>query len=146
MIIEALAGVDAASIGLLTWGGDIGAHVPDGVAHRHCGRIFDDHLLKLLYSAADIFVCPSRADNLPNTILEGLACGTPAIGSNIGGIPDMVIPDKTGWLYEGDSPTQCTLALKQAMADRERWGAFQRAARTLAVESFDVSILSLIHI
>jgi glycosyltransferase involved in cell wall biosynthesis len=62
--------------------------------------IFDDRLLSTAYSAADICVVPSLEDNLPNTVLEAMACGTPVIGSNVGGIPDMVRPEQTGLLFE----------------------------------------------
>jgi glycosyltransferase involved in cell wall biosynthesis len=39
------------------------------------GRISDDNYLATLYSASDIFVCPSKIDNLPNTIMEAMSCG-----------------------------------------------------------------------
>ncbi|MGB3947497.1 MAG: glycosyltransferase [Bacteroidia bacterium] len=52
------------------------------------------------YSAADFFVIPSIEDNLPNTIVESLACGTPVVGFNIGGIPDMVKNNVSGLLSE----------------------------------------------
>lgn len=48
------------------------------------------------YSAADVFVIPSLEDNLPNTVMESLACGTPVAGFQTGGIPEMV-----GHLSEG---------------------------------------------
>jgi glycosyltransferase involved in cell wall biosynthesis len=48
------------------------------------------------YSAADVFVIPSLEDNLPNTVMEALACGTPVAGFQTGGIPEMV-----GHLSEG---------------------------------------------
>jgi glycosyltransferase involved in cell wall biosynthesis len=50
------------------------------------------------YNAADFFVIPSIEDNLPNTVLESLSCGTPVLGFNIGGIPDMVVNYHTGIL------------------------------------------------
>ncbi|MDR3246873.1 MAG: glycosyltransferase, partial [Prevotellaceae bacterium] len=43
-----------------------------------------------LYNSADVFVIPSLEDNLPNTIMEALACGTPCVGFNAGGIPEMI--------------------------------------------------------
>lgn len=58
----------------------------------------------LIYSAADIVVVPSLEDNQPQVGLEALACGTPVIGFNAGGIPEYVRPGETGLLAEvGDS-------------------------------------------
>jgi glycosyltransferase involved in cell wall biosynthesis len=54
------------------------------------GRISDDNYLATLYSASDIFVCPSKIDNLPNTIMEAMSCGTPCIGFDTCGIPDLI--------------------------------------------------------
>jgi glycosyltransferase involved in cell wall biosynthesis len=54
------------------------------------GPIYDERLMSIVYSAADVFVIPSLMDNLPNTVLESLMCGTPVIGFSIGGITDMI--------------------------------------------------------
>lgn len=43
-----------------------------------------------LYNAVDLFVTPSLQDNLPNTIMEAMACGTPCVGFQVGGIPEMI--------------------------------------------------------
>ncbi|ACK64152.1 glycosyl transferase group 1 [Rippkaea orientalis PCC 8801] len=68
--------------------------------------IFNLQKIRQLYAAADIFLIPSLIDNLPNTVLESLFCGTPVLGANVGGIPEMVIEGQTGWLfdpYSGDN-------------------------------------------
>lgn len=62
------------------------------------GRIRSDDVLNSLYSAADLFLLPSIEDNLPNTVLESMCCGTPVGGFSTGGVPDMVIQGKTGFL------------------------------------------------
>ena len=51
-----------------------------------------------LYSSADLFIMPSLQDNLPNTIMESLACGTPVVAFKTGGIPEMIEHLKTGYL------------------------------------------------
>ena len=53
-----------------------------------------------VYSAVDVYVIPSLEDNLPNTIMEALACGTPCVGFNIGGIPEMIDHKKNGYVAE----------------------------------------------
>lgn len=64
------------------------------------GYINDENELSDIYNAADLFVIPSRADNLPNTILESLCCGTPVVGFNIGGIPDLIADGINGSLVD----------------------------------------------
>lgn len=67
------------------------------------GTINSENTLALVYSLSDVFVLPSLEDNLPNTVLESLACGTPVVAFNIGGMPDMISHKKTGYLAdEGD--------------------------------------------
>lgn len=58
----------------------------------------DDPMLAVIYSSADVFVHPALAENLPNSILESMACGTPVVSFNIGGVPDAVRPMETGYL------------------------------------------------
>jgi len=62
------------------------------------GHVSEEKDLALLYSMADVFVLPSLEDNLPNIILEAMACGTPVVSFRVGGIPDMVEHQKTGYL------------------------------------------------
>ena len=69
-----------------------------GFPVRYCGKLSDDITLALHYSAANLFVAPSREDNLPNTVVESLACDTPVVAFNIGGMPDMISHKETGWL------------------------------------------------
>ena len=69
-----------------------------GFATTHVGSIQNGVLLSHFYSACDVFVCPSTQDNLPNTVLEAMACGTPVISNNVGGLPDLLENEKIGVL------------------------------------------------
>ena len=81
-------------------------NIPDNIKTHFVGRLKDDIALRLYYSAADLFILPSRKDNLPGTGIESLACGTPVVGFNIGGMPDIVDNYINGILVE---PFKCDL-------------------------------------
>jgi glycosyltransferase involved in cell wall biosynthesis len=53
-----------------------------------------------LYNAVDIYVTPSLQDNLPNTIMEALACGIPCVGFKVGGIPEMIDHQENGYVAQ----------------------------------------------
>lgn len=65
-------------------------------AHRHFGSIRDEAKMAEIYSAADLFVIPSLEDNLPNTVIEAMACGTPVLGYAAGGVAEMIVDGQTG--------------------------------------------------
>ncbi len=69
--------------------------------------------MALAYAAADAFVIPSREDNLPNVMLEALACGTPVIGFPIGGVKETVHSGRNGLLAEAVSPLALSNAIMQ---------------------------------
>jgi glycosyltransferase involved in cell wall biosynthesis len=64
------------------------------------GTIYDERMMSIAYSAADLYVIPSLMDNLPNTVLESLMCGTPVVGFPVGGIHDMIQDGVNGFITE----------------------------------------------
>jgi glycosyltransferase involved in cell wall biosynthesis len=62
------------------------------------GCVKSENAMAMLYNAADVFVIPSVADNLPTTVLESLSCGTPVTGFDTGGIPDMIVHKSNGYI------------------------------------------------
>jgi glycosyltransferase involved in cell wall biosynthesis len=75
--------------------------LPDlNIEVRFMGTLTDDIALSVLYAAADVMVVPSRQENLPNTIMEAMACGTPPVAFRTGGIPDLIEHQYSGYLAE----------------------------------------------
>jgi glycosyltransferase involved in cell wall biosynthesis len=72
----------------------------DGIPVYALGYVSDTETIRQVYSAADAFVLPSLSENLPNTIMEAMACGTPCVGFNVGGIPEMISHRQTGYVAE----------------------------------------------
>ncbi len=64
------------------------------------GYIHDDKQMAMLYNAADVTIVPSRSENLSNTIMESLSCGTPVVAFNIGGNSDMIDHEQNGYLVK----------------------------------------------
>lgn len=62
------------------------------------GYIRGDAEMAALYQAVDLFVTPSLEDNLPNTLMEAMACGTPCVGFRVGGIPEMIDHEDSGYV------------------------------------------------
>mgnify|MGYP001826404091 CR=1 FL=1 len=88
-----------------------------GLRCHHVGHLSKQEDIALAYGCADVFVAPSRADNLPNTVLESIACGTPVAAFSIGGIPDMVQVGDNGYLAEPFSTEQLGRGIVSLLAD-----------------------------
>lgn len=106
------------------------------------GELHDELTLALVYSAADVFVCPSREDNLPNTIMEALACGTPVVGFAVGGIPDMVEHKINGMLATPHDPKELAEGIAYILKDQERRESIGRAARRKVEENYSYPVVS----
>lgn len=89
------------SLELVIFGANRPPHPPEfGMNVHYLGTFRDDLSLSLLYSAADVFILPSTQENLANTIMEAMACGTPCVAFEIGGMPDLIEHQKTGYLAQ----------------------------------------------
>lgn len=100
---------------------------------RCLGRLKDDLSLRVAYSAADVFVCPSMEDNLPNTVVEAMACGAPTVAFSIGGLPELVTPGETGYLARAFDTEDLARGVQEVLAT-PRYAA---EARRKAVREFD---------
>jgi glycosyltransferase involved in cell wall biosynthesis len=100
------------------------------------GPVRDDHVMTLIYSAADVMMVPSRVDNLPNTAIEAHACGIPVVAFNIGGLPDIVDHQHSGWLAPAFDIGSLAKGMLWVLSDPVRWQALSDAARKSAESRF----------
>jgi glycosyltransferase involved in cell wall biosynthesis len=125
------------------WLAAIGRELPRelaGVRSVLINHVRDDMTMSKVYSLADIFVIPSIQDNLPNTSLEALACGVPAVAFAVGGLVDVVRPGKSGALV---SPADIA-GLRDAIAgllinDEERL-RMAAECRRIAIEDYSLEL------
>ena len=86
------------------------------------GLVNSAEQLRTIYSAADLFVTPSIADNYPNVLIESMACGTPCVGFNIGGIPEIIHDGVSGLIAQEVSSAALTDAIQRALPYAEKFG------------------------
>ncbi len=80
-----------------------------------------------LYSAADVYVLPSLQDNLPNTVMEALACGTPVVAFGIGGVPEMVKHKEMGYLADKGDANSLAAGIYDTLLQADRLSYRARA-------------------
>ena len=108
--------------------------------HSHITSMNDDRSLSMVYSAADVFVLPSLADNLPNTMLESLACGTPVVAFAAGGIPDAVRPGVTGLLAKTGESAELRSAMLELLSNDSKRAEMSANCRRIALAEYDLSV------
>lgn len=95
-----------------------------------------------LYNMFDIFVLPSiKPDSLPTVVLEAMACSKPVVGYNNGGIAEMVVDDKSGYLVKPNRPQELSNAISlllDSSEKREKFGrvGYQRQRELFSLESY----------
>jgi glycosyltransferase involved in cell wall biosynthesis len=113
-----------------------------GFEIRNVGVINDDKLLSKYYAAADVFVCTSKQETGPTTILESMACGTPVISYNVGVVPEIVRNDENGYMCLKSDPEEiATGILNFFNMEKEKRSVFGENARKMIVSncSFEVT-------
>ena len=83
-------------------------------------------------------VTPSRQDNLPNTVVESLACGTPVVAFDIGGMPNMLDHKTNGYLAKPFDTNDLAAGINWVLADENRHRELCIKVREKAVACFDI--------
>lgn len=100
------------------------------------GRISDPDELARLYAAADLYVHPAREENFPNVVLEAMACGTPCVAFDVGGVPELVQSGNTGLIVPREDVAALREGITSLLADPERLGEMSRQCRETVVANY----------
>ena len=110
------------------------------------GYVVSDPLKSFVYSAADVFVFPTRADNAPLVVLESMACGTPVASFDVGGLAEMITPGTTGSLAPAGDVAHLTADLVGLLEEPERLAAMRPACRALVEAEHPAALAATRHI
>lgn len=105
---------------------------------KNIGTVTDDLLLSIVYSAANVFVIPSLQEGMGLTAMEALACGTPIVGFDTGGIRDMVRPDLTGLLVPVGDVEALRDAVVKLLQDDSKGAEMSANCRRIALEEYSL--------
>ena len=94
-----------------------------------------------LYNLADVYVTPAIEDNLPNTVMEALACGTPVVAFHTGGIPDMVDHLQNGYLAEFKSSVDFAAGIHYILTSDQK-NELSANARKKVLDNFTNDIVA----
>jgi N-acetyl-alpha-D-glucosaminyl L-malate synthase BshA len=95
--------------------------------------------LEPLLACADLFLLPSEQESFGLTALEAMNCGVPVIATDIGGLPELVIHEETGYLFPIGETDRMAEAAAALLSNQEQHSRFGRNARDRAIEGFNAN-------
>ena len=109
-------------------------------AFKNFGIIKDADVMRNFYAACDMVIVPSREDNQPQVGLEAMACGTPVIGFDAGGIAEYVRPGHTGRLARAEDYSDLALQIERLVADKNERQFLSKRCRQMMEKEFDIEV------
>lgn len=115
----------------------LGSHADEIAAQLHLpsyalGYVSNERQIANVYNAADVYVLPSLEDNLPNTIMEAMACGVPCVGFRVGGIPEMIDHQRTGYVANFKDSADLAEGIRWTLDDADSASLTENALRKVA--------------
>ena len=110
-----------------------------GLPTTFLGRLYDDTMLALAYSAADVMVMPSVQDNFAKTTIEAMACGTPVVAFNATGAKDAVVHQHNGYAAACFEAADLAEGIRWVLEDGDRLQVISKNARKTVEEKFTLT-------
>lgn len=92
-----------------------------------------------ILSAGDIFLIPSQSESFGLSALEAMSCGLPVVASSVGGLPELIVHNETGYIAEIGDVNRMSKYVVDLLTNERKYNRFAELSRKRAVESFDNS-------
>ena len=109
------------------------------------GYLSDESKIVALYNAVDMFITSSLEENLPNTIMESMACGVPSIGFRVGGIPEMIDHQQNGYVANYRDIEDLASGIHWVLEEADR-AALKQACLQKVAQSYSQHAVALKYI
>lgn len=142
LLLDALKNISSANIELIIYGTNENLdQYAISLPYRSIGYVQNDAMMALLYNAADVTIVPSLSENLSNTIIESLSCGTPVVAFNIGGNSDMIDHKRNGYLACGKDCDDLAKGIEWCL-EHNADGLLSKNTREKVMNNYTVDIVS----
>lgn len=94
-----------------------------------------------ILNAADIFLMPSQSESFGLSALEAMACGLPVVSSSIGGLPELILHNETGYIAEFADAERMAKYTIDLLKNEKKYNIFSKNSRDRAVNVFDKSLI-----
>ena len=112
-------------------------HIGDHVVML--GMLDEEQMVQQMLSS-NVFVCPSVIENSPNSLSEAMLLGTPCVAANVGGIPDLMVGDQDGIIYESGNIDALADAVTEIFAKKEVSKLYSISAKKHAYVTHDPEV------
>ena len=111
-----------------------------GIKAVNLGYRSNEHMHAIAYSAADLFLCPTRAETFGLVLLESMACGTPVVSFRVGPVPELVRPGVTGFLAEPEDAKSFRQGIVALLEDDILRNNLRQKCRDIAVAEYSLDV------
>jgi glycosyltransferase involved in cell wall biosynthesis len=94
-----------------------------------------------ILSCGDIFLMPSQSESFGLAALEAMACGLPVVSSSVGGLPELNMHNKTGFIAEFGNVERMASYTTDLLKNEKKYSIFSKNARSRAVDNFDINLI-----
>ncbi len=91
------------------------------------------------YRTLDVYVQPSFAEGLPNSVIEAMVAKLPVLATNIGGNKDLVTHESEGWLFEAGDTAGLTQLMQRCIDEQDKLTTFGQQGQQRIIETYDFS-------